>query len=127
MNFDDELEKFKAFRVRYLTTLLSPLPHDPAKVHQERLDLEPWRFEALEYAATFESFELALAVREYEKPDSRSWDFCQAQAHEQRKWRKKAEAAAVALESRSIKLSQMIKAMEPIILEKKYKPSDFNV
>ena len=112
MNFLDELERFKEFRVKYLSTLLSPLPTDSARVHEERLLIEPWRFQALEFAAEFGAFESALAVREYEKPDSRNWEFCQAQAHEQRKWRKKAEAAAEALESRSIKLSQHIKLTE---------------
>jgi len=112
MTFEQCLADFTAFRLKYLQTLLSRLPSDASAIHQERLEIEPWRLQALEFAADFGNFESALAVREYEKPDSRNWEFCQAQAHEQRKWRKKAEAAAEALESRSIKLSQMIKTFE---------------
>ncbi len=112
MTFADELEKFKAFRLRYLTTLMSPLPSDPAKVHEERTMIEPWAFMAAEFAADFLAFEESVAVREYEKPDSRSWDFCQAKAFEERRWRKKAEAAAEKMESRSIRLSQNIKTSE---------------
>lgn len=112
MTFETELEKFKLFRLRYLTTLLSPLPHDPAKIHAERYAIEPWLYEALEWAADLEAFFLAEVASNYEKPDCKSYDYAVAQAADKKRWAKKAQAAVTAIESRSIKLSQSLKLAE---------------
>jgi len=112
MTFETELEKFKEFRLLYLPILLSPLPHDPAKIHAERYAIEPYFFQAMEFAADLEAFYQAHAAAEYEKPDVKSWDFACAKSAEFKRWAKKAQAAVSAIESRSIKLSQSLKLHE---------------
>lgn len=112
MTFLDELERFKAFRLKYLTTLLSPLPTDMAKVHFEKQSNSALRFEAEEWAADLEAFYQTRAAREYEKPDCKSWEYAQALAAEEKRWFKKAQAAVNSLEQRAISLGQTIKVSE---------------
>jgi len=112
MTFETELEKFKLFRLRYVQTLLSPLPSDPVRIHAERQTIEPWLFEALEWSADLEAFFLAEVAHSYEQPECKSYDYAVAMSADKKRWAKKAQAAVSAIESRSIKLSQSLKIHE---------------
>jgi hypothetical protein len=106
MTFDEALSSYQAFRLKIIPILTKVLPDDPAIVHKERSDLEPFFFEAMEHSADMESFYLKATALMYEKESVKSWDYACALCATEKMWSKKAQAAVLAIEGRQIRLSQ---------------------
>lgn len=111
MTLEDRLPIYLAFRERLRPIFTKPIPSDPVAVFDQRSLLEQYYLEAMDYAAEMESIYLSKAAMSYETAEC-SWEYAKAQAHTERMWAKKAEAAVKAIESRSIKLSQQMKITE---------------
>ena len=112
MTWREALAEYTSFRERLKPIVTKRLPDDPALIWNERADLEPMFFEAMEHEATLESFYLKEVCSTYEDPECKSYDYAVAKCHEFKMWSKKASAAVKAIESRSIKLSQSYKLTE---------------
>lgn len=118
MTFEEKKTEYEAFRKRLIPIVLVALPSDPAKVVQERAELEPLYFEALEFQADLESLYYASKVTHTKEllekgfPKSACLEYAKALSGEERKYYQRAYGAVEAIKSRNIKLSQQIKQRE---------------